>query len=255
MRRALPVRDISQRDRLSQFNWDRLPTLRTNILAKYPDKFGLAYNPSFFPYDLDIIIDEKQHTGIQNPGPYILDWRKVSMYTPTVFYMRIGEEGANMNHALLGIYFPSENMFDIVSTYSIDIDTLLCLNDFFTKLSGTPMIVNDVACLADNPRKLRSEHCYNLQGEDTAGIGWCVAWMVRLSEVLAEKSNEEFWGREWLVRRQVYKTTYDQFLSIPGFNSMEVGKQLWNDIISKHIGGKRKRTRKLKRKSRRRART
>ncbi|NDB85256.1 MAG: hypothetical protein EB127_21520 [Alphaproteobacteria bacterium] len=255
MRRALPVRDISQRDRLSQFNWDRLPTLRTNILAKYPDKFGLAYNPSFFPYDLDIIIDEKQHTGIQNPGPYILDWRKVSMYTPTVFYMRIGEEGANMNHALLGIYFPSENMFDIVSTYSIDIDTLLCLNDFFTKLSGTPMIVNDVACLADNPRKLRSEHCYNLQGEDTAGIGWCVAWMVRLSEVLAEKSKEEFWGREWLVRRQVYKTTYDQFLSIPGFNSMEVGKQLWNDIISKHIGGKRKRTRKLKRKSRRRART
>lgn len=249
------MRDISQRDRLSQFNWDRLPTLRTNILAKYPDKFGLAYNPSFFPYDLDIIIDEKQHTGIQNPGPYILDWRKVSMYTPTVFYMRIGEEGANMNHALLGIYFPSENMFDIVSTYSIDIDTLLCLNDFFTKLSGTPMIVNDVACLADNPRKLRSEHCYNLQGEDTAGIGWCVAWMVRLSEVLAEKSKEEFWGREWLVRRQVYKTTYDQFLSIPGFNSMEVGKQLWNDIISKHIGGKRKRTRKLKRKSRRRART
>jgi hypothetical protein len=254
MRRSLPVRDISQRDRLSQFNWDRLPTLRTNILAKYPDKFGLAYNPSFYPYDLDIIIDKKQHTGIQNPGPYILDWRKVSMYTPTVFYMRIGEEGARMNHALLGIYFPSENMFDVVSTYSIDIDTLLCLNDFFTKLSGTPMIVNDVACLADNPRKLRSERCYNLQGEDTAGIGWCVAWMVRLSEVLAQRSNEEFWGREWLVRRQVYKATYDQFLSIPGFNSMEVGKQLWNDIITKHIGGKRKRTRKAK-KGTRRART
>jgi hypothetical protein len=39
--------------------------------------------------------------------------------------MRIGEEGARMNHALLGIYFPSENMFDVVSTYSIDIDTLL----------------------------------------------------------------------------------------------------------------------------------
>ena len=246
-RKLLPVRDATQENRLSQNNANSLIILKRNILGRFPEKFEYVNKPYPYPqsplyaWDFDILINPKTQQGRHN-GPHYFDWLSISKERPTVFYMRIAES-RNDGHALLAIYFPKEDMFDIVSTYSIEPDTILAFYNFFSGVFlGRMPIVNDVACLADNPRRLRSDHCYNLQSHDTAEIGWCIAWMVGLSDLLSRKTNEEFWSQNWATRREVYRKEYDSFTKVRGFNSMETGLELWNMMLSKYYrGGQRKR--------------
>jgi len=242
--RLLPVRDISQASRLSQGLEGALPKLKQNILGRFPDKFN--YYNTRYPFDLDVVLNTKEQTGIHY-GPHNFDWSLVSTDKPTVFYVKIRNELPD-THALLVIYFPKEDLIDIVSTYSIDADSMMCFYNFFSGMFGRKVpIVNDVACLADNPRRLRSSDCYNLQSEDTAAIGWCLAWMVYLSDVLSQKSAEEFWNRDWPTRRVIYKDLYDKLTTTPDFNSMKVGAEVWNAMTSKYYRGGRRKTRKPKR--------
>lgn len=250
--------------RLSQHREDYIKLLKPKILGRYTDKY-MFFDTT--PYDLELHVNEDtRDINIFDP---------ISMNTmaklnispeskPTILYTGINstEKGETRAHALLLISFPRENMIDIVSTYSLDeftIDTIQEFSDILYHSWGVynyypgrrlPTI-NDVSCLSAKPMKLRNkEACYALQSEDTADIGWCAAWMVKFSEELSKKTQEEFWNQPWEGRRIIYKQLYDSFVTLPNFNSMEIGREIWNSMIITYRGGKTRRYRN-KRKTRR----
>lgn len=241
-KRLLPVRTLSESsDRLSQSNNMEkiLPTLKEKLFADYSDKFTYSTK---HPFDIEILIDGKKVTYAgERPADEVL---YPSTTKPTMIYLATIDVSRGSAHALLAIVFPREHMIDIVSTYSLEIDSLNAIQYIFSYSTGIEQpIVNDVSCLSIKPIITRNINCYNLQSEDTAEIGWCVSWMVKFSEILSQKSKEEFWGQTWDKRRLLYKNIYDSFVSIPNFNSMEVGKTNWNSIITRYnSGGKRRKT-------------
>jgi hypothetical protein len=238
--RLLPVRALKETSsRLSQNMVDLLLPIRKTLFAPLDDKLTIL--PNKVPMDLIIEMTSKGTNIKFKENSDFLWWVKYTEYInpfnkPIVFFTEIDTTDIDTAHALLLLYFPEENVVDIVSTYALDLYEEEAIQRLLKPLhlpSGP--IVRDIACLAKAPVKLRnSKYCYDVQSGDSAEIGWCVAWMVEFTRYLSEKTVAEFWGQPWSTRKQVYKEMYDSFVTIPNYKSLEVGKNVWNSIIEKY---------------------